>query len=105
MKLHTTTTQQYQTVTAYDETGVEINAIRYTHSLLVLPEVKPVAWPASSFDGLTEENFDQVNGTNPDVVILGTGKKQRFVHPKLIKALTAKQIETPILPTAADSSL
>lgn len=92
MKLHTTTTQQYQTVTAYDETGVEINAIRYTYSLLVLPEVKPVAWPASSFDGLTEDHFDQIDRTNPDVVILGTGKKQRFVHPKLIKSLTARQV-------------
>ncbi|MGV3742962.1 MAG: Mth938-like domain-containing protein [Burkholderiaceae bacterium] len=92
MKLHTTTTQQYQTVTAYDETGVELNAIRYTHSLLVLPEMKPVQWPVSSFDALTEENFEQVKNTDPDVVILGTGKKQRFVHPKLIKALTAKQV-------------
>lgn len=92
MKLHATTTQQYQTVTAYDDTGVEINAIRYTHSLLVLPEVKPVAWPASSFDALTEAHFEQIDGINPDVVILGTGKKQRFVHPKLIKSLTAKQV-------------
>lgn len=92
MKLHTTTTQQYQTVTAYDETGVEINAIRYTYSLLVLPEVKPVAWPASSFEGLVEEHFGQIDRMNPDVVILGTGKKQRFVHPKLIKSLTARQV-------------
>jgi uncharacterized protein len=92
MKLHTTTTQQYQTVTAYDETGVEINAIRYTYSLLVLPEVKPVAWPASSFEDLTEEHFSQIDRTNPDVVILGTGKKQRFVHPKLTKSLTARQV-------------
>lgn len=92
MKLHSTTTQQYQTVTAYDETGIEINAVAYTYSLLVLPEVKPVPWPVSSFDALTEEHFEQVNQTNPDVVILGTGKKQRFVHPKLTKALTAKQV-------------
>ena len=92
MKLHTTSTQQYQTVTAYDETGVELNAIRYNHSLLVLPEIKPAEWPVSSFDSLTEEHFDQVNQANPDVVILGTGNRQRFVHPKLIKALTAKQV-------------
>lgn len=92
MKLHTTLTQQYQTVTAYDDTGVEINAIPYAHSLVVLPEVKPVPWPVSSFDALTEEHFELVNQTNPDVVILGTGKKQRFVHPRLIKSLTAKQV-------------
>jgi uncharacterized protein len=92
MKLHNTVTQQYQTVTAYDETSVEINAIPYAYSLLVLPEVKPVAWPVSAFDALTEEHFEQLNQTNPDVVILGTGKKQRFVHPKLIKSLTARQV-------------
>ncbi len=92
MKLHSTITQQYQTVTAYDETGVEINAMPYAYSLLVLPEVKPVAWPVSSFESLTEENFEQINQTNPDVVILGTGKKQRFVHPRLTKSLTVKQV-------------
>lgn len=92
MKLHTTTTQHYQTVTAYDETGVEINAIPYAYSLVVLPEVKPAPWPVSSFEALTEEHFEQINRTSPDVVILGTGRKQRFVHPKLIKSLTARQV-------------
>ena len=33
--------QQYQTVTAYDDDGVEFNLIRYEHSLIVLPEVTP----------------------------------------------------------------
>jgi uncharacterized protein len=92
MKLHSTSTQQYQTVTAYDDTGVEINTIRITHSLLVLPEIAPVAWPVNSFDALTPENFAQIDAISPDVVILGTGKRQRFVHPKLIAALTARRI-------------
>lgn len=92
MKLHHTATQQYQTITAYDDTGVEINAVRFTHSLLVLPEVAPVAWPVTSFDTLSVENFEQIDATKPDVVILGTGKRQRFVHPKLITALTARRV-------------
>lgn len=92
MKLHNTSTQQYQTVTAYDDTGIEINAVRYTYSLLVLPETKPVAWRATAFDELTEAHFDQIKLTEPDVVILGTGKRQRFVHPKLVRALTAQQV-------------
>ena len=92
MKLHTTPTQQYQTVTAYDDAGVEINAIRFDHSLIVLPEVKPVAWPVHSFDALTEENFAQIDVIKPDIVILGTGNRQRFVHPKLVKSLTAQHI-------------
>jgi uncharacterized protein len=92
MKLHTTPTQQYQTVTAYDASGVEINAVRFTYSLIVMPEVPPGAWPVASFDALTAENFASIEAARPDVVILGTGARQRFVHPKLITALTARRI-------------
>lgn len=92
MKLHSTPTQHYQTVTAYDDTGVELNAVRFDHSLIVLPETAPVAWPVTSFDSLTAENFAQLDAISPDVVILGTGKRQRFIHPRLIAALTARRI-------------
>jgi uncharacterized protein len=92
MKLHSTATQQYQTVTAYDDTGVEINAVRFAHSLVVLPEVAPTAWPPTSFDNLSAEHFAQIDATAPDVVILGTGKRQRFIHPRLTAALTARRI-------------
>jgi uncharacterized protein len=92
MKLHHTSTQQYQTVTAYDDTGVEINAVRFAHSLIVLPEVAPVAWPVTSFDALSIEHFEQIDASKPDVVILGTGERQRFVHPRLIAPLTARRV-------------
>ncbi|HJV51684.1 MAG TPA: Mth938-like domain-containing protein [Noviherbaspirillum sp.] len=92
MKLHSTPTQHYQTVTAYDDTGVEINAVRFSHSLVVLPETPPAPWPPTSFDALTAEHFTQIEATVPDVVILGTGKRQRFIHPKLTAALSARHI-------------
>ncbi|EJN08315.1 Mth938-like domain-containing protein [Herbaspirillum sp. YR522] len=92
MKLHSTETKQYQTVTAYDADGVELNAIRFTHSLVVLPESEPAAWPVRDFDALTAADFAQIEATQPDVVILGTGERQRFIHPKLIMALTARRI-------------
>lgn len=92
MKLHTTSTRQYQTVTAYDAAGVEINAVRFTHSLIVMPEMAPVAWPVGSFEDLTAENFAPIDAAQPDVVIVGTGARQRFIHPKLITALTARRI-------------
>ncbi|BBB66701.1 hypothetical protein UNDYM_2448 [Undibacterium sp. YM2] len=92
MKLHSTPTQQYQTITAYEKDSVEINAITYTYSLIVLPETKPQQWSATSFEQLSAEDFAQIEATIPDVVILGTGNKQRFVHPKLTAALAAKRI-------------
>jgi uncharacterized protein len=92
MKLHTTTTQQYQTVTGYDDHGVEINAVRFHRSLIVLPEIAPMDWPVTAFDHLSTAHFAQIESQQPDVVILGTGMRQRFVHPSLIASLTARRI-------------
>lgn len=92
MKLHSTPTQHYQTVTAYDDLGVEINAVRFSHSLIVLPEAAPVTWPPTTFEDLSNEHFDQIEATMPDVVILGTGRRQRFVHPRLTGSLIAHRI-------------
>ncbi|HXA47077.1 MAG TPA: Mth938-like domain-containing protein [Burkholderiaceae bacterium] len=92
MKLHPTATRHYQTVTGYDDHGVEINAKPYAFSLIVLPDAEPTAWPVANFEALTVEHFAQIDATKPDVVILGTGKKQRFVHPKLTAILTSRRI-------------
>ena len=92
MKLHSATTKQYQTVTGYDDRGVEINAERFEFSLIVMPEAAPRPWNAPTFESLTAEHFEKIEQDQPDVVILGTGERQRFVHPRLIAALSQRHI-------------
>ena len=92
MKLHPTATKQYQTITGYDDSGVEINAQPFGKSLIVMPETAPRDWDVSAFEQLTEAHFAQILADRPDVVILGTGARQRFVHPKLSAALTMSRI-------------
>ncbi|HJV88344.1 MAG TPA: Mth938-like domain-containing protein [Noviherbaspirillum sp.] len=92
MKLHSTTPQHYQTVTAYHDDAVEINAVRFDYNLIVMPEVAPVPWKVASFDALTPEDFASIDAANPDVVILGTGRRQRFIHPRLTTCLTDRRI-------------
>ena len=92
MKLHSATTKQYQTVTGYDDRGVEINAERFEFSLIVMPEAAPRPWNAPTFESLTAEHFEKIEQDMPDVVILGTGERQRFVHPKLVASLSALRI-------------
>ncbi len=92
MKLHATPTQQYQTVTGYDDKGVEINAVAFDYSLIVLPEAAPVPWPVAKFEDLKVEHFAQIDAISPDVVIVGTGTRQRFAHPKLFSMLTKRRI-------------
>jgi uncharacterized protein len=92
MKLHSSSTQQYQTVTGYDAEGVEINAQRFNFSLLVMPETRPRPWQVASFESLTAAHFESIAQDAPDVVILGTGERQRFVHPRLVASLSNQRI-------------
>lgn len=92
MKLHSSSTQQYQTVTGYFDGGVEINGVRFDSSLTVMPEAAPRAWPVARFEDLTEAHFDAISLDTPDVVILGTGERQRFVHPRLTASLLERRI-------------
>ncbi|TQK07814.1 Mth938-like domain-containing protein [Herbaspirillum sp. SJZ107] len=92
MKLHTSSTEKYQTVTGYDHTGVEINAQRFDYSVLVMPEVAPRPWNVTRFEDLTAAHFEQIAADKPDVVILGTGERQRFVHPRLVASLSNQRI-------------
>ncbi len=92
MKLHATSTQQYQTVTGYEDDWIEINALRFGHSLIVLPEVPPVRWAVVSFDELQASDFAAIDAQAPDLLILGTGRRQRFAAPKLIANLLSKRI-------------
>jgi uncharacterized protein len=92
MKLHTSNTDKFQTVTGYDQSGVEINAQRFDYSVLVMPETPPRAWDVARFDDLTAAHFEQIAVDKPDVVVLGTGERQRFVHPRLIASLSSQHI-------------
>jgi uncharacterized protein len=92
MKLHSSSTQQYQTVTGYFDGGVDINKQPFVTSLTVMPEVAPRPWPVAAFDDLTEAHFEAIAADAPDVVILGTGERQRFVHPRLITSLSDQRI-------------
>ena len=92
MKLHSSSTEKYQTVTGYDHTGVEINAQRFDYSVLVMPEVAPRPWNVTRFEDLTAAHFEQIAADKPDVVILGTGERQRFVHPRLVASLSSQRI-------------
>jgi uncharacterized protein len=101
MKLHSSNTSQYQTVTGYFAGGVEINAQPFDYSLMVLPESAPRPWPVARFEELTVDHFETLLAEAPDVVILGTGARQRFVHPRLTTPLTARRIGVECMDTNA----
>ena len=79
-------------VTGYGDDYVEINKTRYSHSVLLLPDGPVLPWEPSRFESLEAVHFGPLAHAAPELVLLGTGKKLRFGHPRLYAALTAKRI-------------
>lgn len=91
MKLHASAPSALNTFTAYGEGYVNVNSQRHEANLIVLPE-RLLPWNAVSFDALKEEDFQVFLELNLEILLLGTGPKQRFPHPRLTRALAAKRI-------------
>ncbi|MGD9944962.1 MAG: Mth938-like domain-containing protein [Burkholderiaceae bacterium] len=101
MKLHADTQTSLNTFTGYGPGFVEINGQRHEGSLLVMPEGLLAPWPAAGFESLEPAHFEALLGHRPELVLLGTGGRQRFPHPRLTAALAAARIGVDTMDTPA----
>lgn len=101
MKLHLTTTENSNLITGYGADFVEINRQRYTSNLIVMTDKLLLDWQAPDFMSLTTGHFVQIIELKPEVVLLGTGEKHQFLHPKIIQSLTENSIPLECMTTAA----
>ena len=100
LKLHADTPTALNTVTAYGPGFIEINKVRHTSPLLLTPaQVEP--WPIASFEALAEADFQRLRALDPEVVLLGTGARQRFPHPRLTSPLASARIGLEVMGTSA----
>lgn len=95
MKLHASAPTALNTFTGYGEGFVLVNGQRHdgatAQSLIVTPE-QVLSWRAVSFDALAEADFEVLLGLKPEILLLGTGPRQRFPHPRLTRALAANRV-------------
>ena len=105
MKLHLTTAQSHNLITGYgldnNAQFIEINNQRYITSLIVMPDQLILDWAVTDFASLTQAHFAEINDLKPEVVLLGTGEKHQFLHPKISQQLTNKGVAIECMTTAA----
>ncbi len=101
MKLHADPLTALNTVTAYGPGFIDINQTRHHGHLLVCPDRPVAAWPVAGFAALRSEDFQALAALEPEVVLLGTGERQRFVSPALTGALSRLRIGVECMTTAA----
>jgi uncharacterized protein len=101
LKLQPDPLSALNTVTRIEDSYVEINTVRYVSSILVLPEGEIHPWSVSNFDLLEREHFERIIELRPELVILGSGLKHRFVSPRLIQDLYKAKIGFEAMTTQA----
>ena len=102
MKLHTDSPNPaLNTVTGYSPTGIEINAMAYSHSVMLLPEGEVKLWKVANIQDIDTLHIDKMAQFLPELIVLGTGLKQHFLHPSLQVKLTSKRIGLEVMATAA----
>lgn len=73
----------------------------YKLPLVIMPEQLLTTWGPESFEDLKIEHFQKLLEFKPQVVLLGTGEKMRFLKPELFACLSKQNIGIEVMTTAA----
>ena len=101
MKLQSDPHSGANTITGYGDGYVEINKAPYDHAVVLSSDGAISEWSAQSFDDLESHHFSQLVDLKPELIIIGTGKRQRFPKPELLKALISAKIGFEIMDSQA----
>jgi len=125
LKLHTDTASSLNTVTAYGDGYVEINRIRFSHAVAFGPEGHVARWPVDDAAAITTALLRQAAGLPqaaadpmawldapedaptplprgaPEVLLVGTGQRQRFLPAATLAPLQCVGIGVELMDTQA----
>src|SRR5919205_1191469 len=88
MKLHLTQANGQNMITGYGDGYIAINATRYTRPVVVAPNRGVAEWELQDFAALEPSHFQALLELKPEIVLLGTGERQRFPRPELARIFT-----------------
>ncbi|WP_068807826.1 Mth938-like domain-containing protein [Thauera phenolivorans] len=101
MKLHLDNNANTNIITGYGEDHVLINKVRHEGNLLVTAGEVVGGWASGGFDALSADDFEAVRALGVEIVLIGTGRRQRFPAPVLLRPLIDARIGFEAMDLAA----
>ncbi|WP_374510234.1 Mth938-like domain-containing protein [Niveibacterium sp.] len=101
MKLNLDLSAGTNVVTAHGAGFIAINGQRHSTSLIVGPQLLDTAWGKDRFESLTLDDFAALAAHEAVITLIGTGLRQRFPSPQLLRPLIEAQRGFEIMDTAA----
>jgi uncharacterized protein len=93
--------QDAHLVTGLGEGWIKVGATEYRQSCLLTPDGVETGFAPEGFDALTAEDFTRLLALEPEIVLLGTGTRQSFPHPRLTRALSEAHVGLEVMDTRA----
>lgn len=90
-----------QTISGYGPGWIGVDADKITHSVIIGSNGLRQAWPCERFEDLTAEHFAQLAGLEAELIIFGSGKRNRFPPPAWLAPLIARRLGLETMDTAA----
>lgn len=81
-----------QTITGYGPGWLAVDKQNYTHSLIVGARGLLQPWECRSFEELAPAHFEALVQLDAEVIILGSGSRNRFVPAAWLKPLMQKRL-------------
>jgi uncharacterized protein len=97
MKLHLSNPGGLNLFTGYGAAYVMVNGQRHERSVVVLRDRLLTDWQVAGFDSLAAEHFEALAALEPEILLLGTGERQRFPRPELTRPLVEARIGLEVM--------
>jgi len=125
LKLHTDPATALNTVTAYGDGYIEVNQVRFSHAIAFAPEGPVASWPVQRPADITASLLQQAAGlaevvrdplafldepeagagarpaNAPEVLLVGTGRRQHLLGPEQVRPLLAMGVGVEAMDTQA----
>ncbi|HNT40299.1 MAG TPA: Mth938-like domain-containing protein [Rubrivivax sp.] len=101
MKFEPETTPGVNTISRHDPGRIVIGSMPFAHSLIVPWQGEVRRWHVERYEQLTADALAPLIALQPELVILGSGRRLRLAGAALMRALIERRIGFESMDTAA----
>jgi uncharacterized protein len=88
-------------VTGLGDGWIKVGTTEYRANVVLTPQGVEPGFAPGGFDALDAPDFARLLQYEPEVVLLGTGARQRFPHPRLTDPLASAHVGVEVMDTRA----
>ncbi len=88
-------------ISSYQKGSVVVNEEVLVGSFILMPKTLIRDWPPQNFDTLQRDHFQSVARLEPEIVLFGSGARQRFPAAEITRPLIEARIAVEVMDTGA----